>query len=80
MYNENGWKGLMLESKKIVTNVLADFEAIAAVGPEIDELYLQGMVRHEKAILSWVTDELRDAGDASLSSVIAQLKYPISRP
>ena len=80
LYNENGWKGLMQGAKQIGTNALADFEAIAAVGPASDASYLKGMVRHEKAILSWVSDELQDAGDASLNSVIAQLRYPISPP
>ena len=77
LYDANGWNGLMLGAQQMAISALADFEAIAAAGPEEDQSYLRGMVRHERAILNWVTGELRGAGDGSLADIIAQLKFPI---
>ena len=79
LYGEKGWHGLMVAAKQMATSALADFQAIAAAGPEEDQAYLTGMVRHEQAILNWINGELQGAGDESLSGVIAQLKFPIPR-
>jgi hypothetical protein len=80
LYEENGWKGLMLGAQPIATRAIAEFEAIAAIGPDEDSAFLVGMVEHEKAIQSWITGELAGMGDASLESVILKLRHPIERP
>ncbi|MBC5766068.1 hypothetical protein [Ramlibacter albus] len=79
LYVEHGWQALMAASRPVVQKGIAEFEAIAAIGLAEDADVLQGMVRHEKAILQWVDAELAGSGDDSLRAVIAELAHPIPR-
>lgn len=79
LYQGQGWTALMAASRKIVLKGIADFEAIAALGPPEDAEILASMVRHERAILQWVDSELAGRGDDSLQAIIAELVHPITR-
>ena len=79
LYADKGWKGLMAGAQQVTPKVIAEFEAIAALGPEEDSPFLIGMVEHEKAIQSWVAGELGDVGDSSLNAIISKLRHPIPR-
>jgi hypothetical protein len=50
LYQNQGWQALMAGSRPVVLKGIAEFEAIAALGPAEDAEILASMVRHEKAI------------------------------
>ncbi|MEZ5660848.1 MAG: hypothetical protein R3E83_20745 [Burkholderiaceae bacterium] len=75
-YQSDRLKALQF-GQQVTARALAEFEAIAAVGPQADQPYLQGMVRHESAILAWIEGEIADAGDSAIEPVIALLRHPI---
>lgn len=77
VYEKQGWQALMAASRPVVLKGIAEFVAIAALGPPEDAEILAGMVRHEKAILQWVDAELAGHGEASLAAVIAELAFPL---
>lgn len=56
------------------------YEAIAKIAPESDRETALSMVRHERAILSWIELESNGAATSSLDDMLAELKWPISSP
>ena len=54
------------------------YEAFAKLAPESDEETALSMVRHERAILSWLEQESNGATSSSLDNTLAELKWPIS--
>ena len=54
------------------------YEAIAKLAPESERETALSMVRHERAILSWLEQESNGATSSSLDDMLAELKWPIS--
>jgi hypothetical protein len=61
----------------VIEEFLSRFEAIVKVGDDDDREILESMVRHESAILKWVTMERDGVATGSLDDVIAELNYPL---
>jgi hypothetical protein len=78
LYLTQGWKALMAASRPIAAKGVAEFEAIAALGPSEDAEILGSMVRHERAILQWIDGELAGSADDTLSRIREELVYPIA--
>jgi hypothetical protein len=62
------------------TFYLEKFHAIAAASPATEREVTQSMVVHESAIERFAQLELADDSANSLNDVVAQLKYPLTRP
>jgi hypothetical protein len=63
--------------KPVVENFLSRFEEIARICPEEDRDIAQSMVRHESAILKWLTMESTCLPRGSLDDMIGELGYPL---
>ena len=57
----------------------ARFAQIAQSGPPDDRPVLESMVRHESAILNWLTQEKDDHAEGALDAMIGELKYPLPK-
>ena len=79
-YKAISWREFMTANIPVVQGYLSRFEAIAGVGPAEDQPVLQSMIRHEAAILKWVTMESAGNTQGSLDDVIAQLEHPLPMP
>lgn len=55
------------------------FVQIAQAGPIDDRPILESMVRHESAILQWLTRESQGLAQGALDAMIRELKYPLPR-
>lgn len=55
------------------------FAQIAQAGPAEDQPVLESMVRHESAILKWLTEEMEGHPEGSLDDMIGELKYPLPK-
>lgn len=77
LYQSQGWSALMAASRPVLLKGIAEFEAIAALGPPEDAGILASMVRHERAILRWVDGELAGGGEDTLSDIVKELVHPL---
>lgn len=77
LYREQGWHALMAGTRPVVLKGIAEFEAIAALGPAEDAEILASMARHENAILSWAEAKLAGKEEGSLAAVNAELVHAI---
>lgn len=66
--------------KPSVEQFLKRFEEIEQAAPEADHAMVASMVKHERAILTWLEQESCAASDTSLDAMIAELQYPILAP
>ena len=61
-----------------IEQFVSTFEAIAELAPASDQEIALAVVRHERAILSWLEQESRGATTSSVDDMLAELKWPIS--
>jgi len=66
--------------KPAIQHYLSRFQEIAQAGPAEDRDVLESMVRHESAILKWLTMESEGNLRGSLDDMIRELQYPLPKP
>ena len=79
LYLEKGLQGFVAAAREVTASELARFAEIAKLGPVSDQAVLNGMVRHEAAILKWIDAERLGESETSLDDVVAQLAFPLQR-
>ena len=79
-YHSMSWQEFAAVNVPIIEDFLRRFEAIAQSGGPDDQDILDSMIRHESAILRWLTMERDGEESGSLDDVIAQLRYPLPAP
>ena len=71
------WRDFLTEFHASIRRYIADYEAIAALGPPSDQAMLRSMVEHEQAFLSYLEHELAGDSPRSLERIAGLLQHPL---
>jgi len=71
------WRDFLTEFHASIRRYIADYEAIARLGPPSDQAMLRSMVDHEKAFLWYLEHELADDSQHSLDRITGLLQHPL---
>lgn len=63
----------------VIQTFLSRFKEIAQAGPAEDREVLESMVRHESAILRWLTMESEGNSAGALDEMVRELQYPLPK-
>jgi hypothetical protein len=70
------WRDYNAATATRLTDVLRNYEAIAALRPPEDQPILDAVVAHEAALLEWAKAEAVEESDQSLAAIVALLCFP----
>ena len=79
-YRAGSFQEFAAAIKPVVERFLSRFKEIAHAGPDDDRDVLDSMVRHESAILRWLTMESEGNSDGALDDMEKELQYPLPKP
>jgi len=78
-YASQGWRDYAAATAARLTPIVADYEAIAALGPRDDQPILDAVVAHEAALVAWAQAEAAGETDRSLTPITDLLCFPPDR-
>ena len=71
------WPDFLSEFHASIRRYIADYEAIARLGPPSDQPMLRSMVEHEQAFLWYLERELAGDSQHSLERIVGLLQHPL---
>ena len=71
------WPDFLTEFHASIRRYIADYEAIARLGPPSDQAMLRSMVEHEQAFLCYLEHELAGDSQRSLERIAGLLEHPL---